>query len=129
MTNDATGTPLGDLLAKVEERAWPSDRAYFEARPQLCFRIRPAWLVEIPSNVAANTGKVITADEVPLPPPGECWWMLVRQIQPGVRLRFPFPAPHSMDPDPAEKICKRVWREICDCIPEMRKLEKSFEEK
>ena len=123
MSIDTTGTPLGDLLLKVEDTAWPSDREYFKARPQRRLRIRPAWDVEIQSAQSMYAGKIVTPGKLP---DEQCWWVLVWQMEPGWRMRFPFPCFHDMDPDPPEKVCKAIRHEIAKTFPEVRKLEKAF---
>ena len=125
---DATGTPLGDLLAQVEDTAWPSDRAYFEARPQRSYRVRPAWEVEIRGALSVHEGRALAASEMLPLPPGDCWWVIVHQIAPGVRMRFPFPCFHDMDPDPPEKVCKRIYRALSDTLPELKKFVRQLQQ-
>ena len=119
-TIDTTGTPLGDLLLKVEDTAWPSDREFFKASPHRKLRLRPAFNAEVNAfyAVAGITPKPL--------PPGQCWWVIVRQFLPGIRMRFPFPAKHDIPPDPPEKICKDVYRLLCKNVREVRDMERDF---
>ena len=42
-------------------------------------------------------------------PPGCSWWVIVRQVAPGVRMRLPFAAPAHLPAETTEEIASQVW--------------------
>ena len=121
---DNVSPEFRNLLVKVEDTAWVSDREYFKASPQQRYRIRPAYDAEIIAFASYEGGQVCAPEKLR---DGDCWWVIVRAIAPGVRMRFPFPCFHNMHPDPPEKVCKKIYREICRRVPKMRELNDKFE--
>jgi hypothetical protein len=93
-----------EILRLIEDVAWKSDRAFFEQQPTRRFRIRPAWNFEI-EDFALHHGE----EHFPAPPQGECWWIVVRQVFPGFRARYPFSASHSLSCEVTEEQARRIW--------------------
>jgi len=95
--------PSIEILERVEDTAWPSDRNFFEQRPRRRFRVRPAWSAEIEEFTC------LAVIEQALLPNGFCWWVVVHQIKPGMRIRLPLAAPHNAPTEVTEAQARRVW--------------------
>jgi hypothetical protein len=105
-----------ELWRQVEETACASDRRFFKHHRGRRFRLRPAWDVEI-AELVHQFGPMVP------PRDGFCWWIVVQQLAPGVRV--PFTAPHHMQVDPPERGARGVWR-LC-CPPEAADRLRKFE--
>jgi hypothetical protein len=83
-----------------------SDRRFFAQHPQRNCRIRPAWDIEIEHlvRVSSDHQAMMSAPE------GQCWWMFVRRVAPGMRGRFPFLASHNLPPEPPEDVSEQFWQ-------------------
>lgn len=95
-----------EVIGRVEDVVLSSDRTFFEQHPRRQFRVRPAWDVEIED--FARAGAILRTL-----PDGLCWWVVVHQIQPGYRTRFPLPAPHHFPTEVPEADARRVWNQRC----------------
>jgi hypothetical protein len=82
-----------ERLTNLEEQAgkgFEEDRVFFEQHPERSHRLRLASANEIAT--FAVTGMA--------PPPSDLfWWVAVRRVRPGIRMRLGFtgPAPHFLD--------------------------------
>lgn len=95
-----------EVIERVEDVVLSSDRTFFAQHPRRQFRVRPAWDVEIED--FARAGAILRTL-----PDGLCWWVVVHQIQPGYRTRFPLPAPHHFPTEVPESDARRVWNRRC----------------
>jgi hypothetical protein len=95
-----------DITRQVDEGACESDRAFFREQPKRRFRLRPAWSAEIED--FARHG-AITRDL----PDVLIWWVIVHQLEPGIRVRFPLAAPHHFPTEVPEADARHVWRRRC----------------
>ena len=82
----------------AEQAVQASDRTFFQQHPRRNFRLRPAFTVEI---------EQLASDE--LLPEGFCWWVVIKQIEPGIRCRWPFGAPHSLPTEVSENTARDMW--------------------
>ena len=97
---------------RVENIVWASDRAFFDQHPRRKYRLRPAWNIEM-EDFDRHAGPIST------PPEGGCWWVVVHEIRPGVRVRLPFIAPHHLPTESSEGDARHVWEQVC--APAVRK--------
>jgi hypothetical protein len=95
------------VLRQIEEIVWCSDRTFFQQHPRRRFRIRPAWDAEI-EDFVCHSGEPRPALKV-----GDCWWIVVHQIRPGVRSRLLFAASHTLPPEASEKDARQIWSWLC----------------
>jgi hypothetical protein len=93
-----------EILRLIEDIVWASDRAFFEQQPTRQFRIRPAWNFEI-EDFALHHGE----EFFPTPAQGHCWWIVVRQVRPGFRARYPFTGPHTLPCEAPEEHARGIW--------------------
>lgn len=95
-----------EVVERVEDIVMSSDRTFFEQHPRRSFRVRRAWDVEI-EDFARH---VVIERNLP---DGLCWWVIVHQIAPGLRMRFPLAAPHHFPTEVPEVDARRVWNQRC----------------
>jgi hypothetical protein len=101
----------GDDITRRVDEASESDRRFFCEQPRRSFRLRPAWHAEIED--FARHGAIYR--ELP---DALIWWVVVHQIVPGFRVRFPLAAPHYLPTEVSEIDARRIWRRRCP--PEWR---------
>ncbi len=113
------------VLRKVEEltpavdRALDSDRRFFVRHTSRSYRLRPAFPPEVEVLAVLNEPKQFDL------PPNWIWFVAVRQVLPGVRVRaFGAMAPRGGD-DPPEAAC-RAFYEAWTAAPSMRAFEARF---
>ena len=94
--------PDNDVNKLVDEVVCGSDRKFFQQHLHRRFRIRPAWDVEM-EQIEQTFNATHTAAC------GFCWWVAVKKIKPGVRMRAFFQAPLEAPVGIPEDIAKRVW--------------------
>jgi hypothetical protein len=93
-----------------EDIVMASDRAFFLQHPQRCFRLRPAWDIEL-EHLTRHSG-----EPLPTLQAGLCWWVVVRNYAPGVRGRFPFAAPHDLPTETSEETASEIFRRVTEQI-------------
>jgi hypothetical protein len=90
-------------LTPAVDRALDSDRRFFDQHPSRSYRLRPAFPPEVEVLAVLNEPKQIDL------PPNWIWFVAVRQILPGVRVRaFGAMAPRGGD-DPPEAECRAFY--------------------
>ena len=105
----------GDALTQaVEDGPCESDRRFFKQHPARCYRLRPAWACEIAHFARADLAISARPDsafsrELPA---DHCWWIAVRQVRPGARIRVPFQAPHDLPPESSEDDARGIWLHV-----------------
>ena len=95
-----------EVIDRVQDTVLSSDRTFFERHARRCFHVRPAFDVEIEGFARAG----VIQRELP---EGLCWWIVVHQIHPGMRMRFPLAAPHHFPTEVSEEAAQRVWARRC----------------
>jgi len=96
-----------EVLRRVEETVWRSDRAFFQQHPRRRFRIRPAWDAEVEDFIRHSGEPRLTLRA------GDCWWIVVHQVRPGARSRLLFAASHTLPFEASEKDARRIWSLLC----------------
>ena len=82
---------LSDTIDKLID----TDRRFFERRPERSHRVRRAFAEEVAA------GEIVLGQRRELPPHG-AWFVAIRQIQPGVRVRAFFIAGRGLETDLSE---------------------------
>jgi hypothetical protein len=96
-----------EIVQRVEDIVWASDRTFFAQHPRRRFRVRPAFDIEIEDFVRH-------ASYNPPPAPADwCHWIIMQQVAPGVRFRWPFMARHDLPIDVSEQTVRSIWKQIC----------------
>jgi hypothetical protein len=95
-----------EISQGVEDTAWASDRTFFKQHPGRRLRLRPAFNIEVEDFVRhAGYDSAIPTDW--------CHWIIVQQISPEVRARFPFAGHHSLRLDMSEPNISELLEWIC----------------
>lgn len=99
---------LSRLMGEDEDRGTGSfaDAAYFEAQPQRNYRMRLATRAEIEAMDRVNGPRPLGK--------GSFKWVVVRQVAPGMRIRFQIVAP--LPPGPIADIPEHVARETFEYV-------------
>lgn len=109
--------PLADAIDRVTE----ADRKFFERRKDRAYRVRLASRVEIAANALIEGAAK--------PPEGHIWYVAVRQVKPGLRLRAGAILPESIDPDLlSERECEAVYEHIIGMSPDAAKIDRVLEQ-
>jgi hypothetical protein len=91
-----------EVARLLEDVVMESDRTFFRQHPERDFRVRPMWDIEL-EEFACHGGPL------PFLITGWCWWAAIRQLEPGLRARFPFPAPHNFPTELSEDNASEVF--------------------
>jgi hypothetical protein len=94
------------VVRRVEDIVLSSDRTFFDQHPRRQFRVRPAFDVEIEDFARHGAIERTLPEEL-------CWWTVVHQIRPGIRMRFPLAAPHHFPTEVSEDQARDVWAHRC----------------
>jgi hypothetical protein len=95
-----------EVARRVEDIVLLSDRTFFDQHPRRQFRVRPAFAVEIEDFARHGAIQRTLPEEL-------CWWTVVHQIRPGIRMRFPLAAPHHFPTEVPEGQARNVWAGRC----------------
>jgi hypothetical protein len=95
-----------EISQGVEDTAWASDRIFFKQHPKRQLRLRPAFGIEVEDFVRHG-------DYNPVIPADWCHWIIVQQISPGVRARFPFAGQHTLSLDMSEHDVSALLERLC----------------
>ena len=120
---DMSGTKIrsdDELAQLLDDVVMVSDRKFFIQHPGREFRIRPAWEIEVEQIARVNSSNV-TAQPIA---DDHCWWTLVWQVSPGMRMRHLFSAPHDLDPEPPEAVAHSIWNQLTHNEPAARRFRK-----
>jgi hypothetical protein len=97
--------PDTEVLRRVEDIVWASDRKFFRQHPRRQYRVRPAWAIEMEDFRRHG--------DIPDLRDGLMWWVAVREVRRGWRMRIPFVAPAALPPgDIAEDDALFVWEQV-----------------
>jgi hypothetical protein len=92
-----------EVLQRLEDTVWASDRKFFEQHPRRKFRLRPAFAVEVEDFDRHKPLRAL--------PDGFCWWIAVRCLFPGARQRTPFGS-HHLPAESSESDARRIWHRV-----------------
>jgi hypothetical protein len=112
---EGEGAMLQPQIDERLEAPSASDRAFFEQCPGRQYRLRPAFSVEI----EYATQLVAFPDVSDALLTNHCYWIVVRQVVPGTRMKLTFLTSRDLSTETSEQTARTYWQRVVAMNPGM----------